>query len=223
LTVGAPQVLAEGWAAPLKGFMREGVLAQTLHFRSVLVNEGMAPDTVDATTLATNFADVDAARPRVRVSMPLPIVLPITGYTKRLVESHEKGSAGVALVDKLGRTLVSRPFPSWNRSILTEIYLCHACSCQEILRTAETAGQAILRRPEIYAHRKEELIARTFGVIDPQHPYIKLVSGAGEWLIGGEIELLQPIRYHDGLDEYHLRVISIMIRHSGLTEIYLCF
>jgi hypothetical protein len=35
---------------------------------------------------------------------------------------------------------VSRPFSSWNRSILTEIYLCHACSCQEILRT-ETAGQ----------------------------------------------------------------------------------
>jgi hypothetical protein len=38
---------------------------------------------------------------------------------------------------------VSRPFSSWNRSILTEIYLCHACSCQEILRT-ETAGQAPL-------------------------------------------------------------------------------
>jgi hypothetical protein len=36
--------------------------------------------------------------------------------------------------------VVSRPFPSWNRSISTEIYLCHACSCQEILRT-ETAGQ----------------------------------------------------------------------------------
>jgi hypothetical protein len=35
---------------------------------------------------------------------------------------------------------VSRPFPSRNRSILTEIYLCHACSCQEISRT-ETAGQ----------------------------------------------------------------------------------
>jgi hypothetical protein len=35
---------------------------------------------------------------------------------------------------------VSRPFPSWNRSILTEIYLCHACTRQEILRT-ETAGQ----------------------------------------------------------------------------------
>jgi hypothetical protein len=35
---------------------------------------------------------------------------------------------------------VSRPCPSWRRSILTEIYLCHACSCQELLRT-ETAAQ----------------------------------------------------------------------------------
>jgi hypothetical protein len=31
-----------------------------------------------------------------------------------------------------GGGTVSRPFPSWNRSVLTEIYLCHACSCQEI-------------------------------------------------------------------------------------------
>ena len=27
---------------------------------------------------------------------------------------------------------MSRAFPSWNRSTLTEIYLCHACSCHEI-------------------------------------------------------------------------------------------
>jgi hypothetical protein len=27
---------------------------------------------------------------------------------------------------------VSRPFPSWDRSIWTEIYLCHACSYHEI-------------------------------------------------------------------------------------------
>eukprot|EP01047_Picozoa_sp_COSAG01_P013417 COSAG01_NODE_629_length_14689_cov_298.955517_7_plen_370_part_00 len=44
---------------------------------------------------------------------------------------------------------VSRPFPSWNRSILAEIYLCHACSCQEILRT-ETAGQGG-HRPDDWA------------------------------------------------------------------------
>jgi hypothetical protein len=49
--------------------------------------------------------------------------------------------AWLQLRDALDYADVSRPFPSWNRSILTEIYLCHACSCQEILKT-ETAGQA---------------------------------------------------------------------------------
>jgi hypothetical protein len=29
----------------------------------------------------------------------------------------------------LGAAYVSRAVPSWNRSILAEIYLCHACSC----------------------------------------------------------------------------------------------
>ena len=32
------QVVAEGWASPLKGFMREGTLVQTLHFNSMLVD-----------------------------------------------------------------------------------------------------------------------------------------------------------------------------------------
>jgi hypothetical protein len=48
--------------------------------------------------------------------------------------------AGLRGAGAAGEGAVSRPFPSWNRSMLTEIYLCHACSCQEILRT-ETAGQ----------------------------------------------------------------------------------
>jgi hypothetical protein len=38
---------------------------------------------------------------------------------------------------------VHQAFPSMMRSILTEIYLCHACSCQEILRV-ETPGQVSL-------------------------------------------------------------------------------
>eukprot|EP01047_Picozoa_sp_COSAG01_P127117 COSAG01_NODE_56349_length_319_cov_0.609091_1_plen_89_part_10 len=40
----------------------------------------------------------------------------------------------------VGFSVVSRPFPSWHRSMLTEIYLCHAGSGHEISRT-ETAGQ----------------------------------------------------------------------------------
>jgi hypothetical protein len=37
---------------------------------------------------------------------------------------------------------VSRAFPSWNRSILTEIYLCHACSYHEIEGGNTRAGLA---------------------------------------------------------------------------------
>ena len=48
---------------------------------------------------------------------------------------------------------------------------------------------AILRNPEIYVNRKEEIVSRIFGVIDPGHPYIKHIYTGGDWLIGGEIEV----------------------------------
>jgi 3'-phosphoadenosine 5'-phosphosulfate synthase len=32
------QTIGEGWAAPLRGFMREGALLQTLHHNSLLVD-----------------------------------------------------------------------------------------------------------------------------------------------------------------------------------------
>ena len=47
---------------------------------------------------------------------------------------------------------------------------------------------------EIYANRKEEIVARVFGVIDPGHPYIEHIYSGGDWLIGGEIQLLDRIR-----------------------------
>eukprot|EP01047_Picozoa_sp_COSAG01_P057946 COSAG01_NODE_6764_length_3509_cov_25.877419_2_plen_197_part_00 len=56
---------------------------------------------------------------------------------------------------------VSRPFSSWNRPILTEIYLCHACSCQETLRV-KTAGQ-VHRRALGCAHATDERPAKIAG------------------------------------------------------------
>jgi hypothetical protein len=53
------------------------------------------------------------------------------------------GDAGALALAAAGRRMegagVSQAFPSWTRSILTEIYLCHACS-YHVLRT-ETPGQ----------------------------------------------------------------------------------
>jgi hypothetical protein len=46
---------------------------------------------------------------------------------------HLCGQLAVQAVELFNQQPVSWPFPSWNRSILAETYLCHACSCQEIL------------------------------------------------------------------------------------------
>ena len=63
---------------------------------------------------------------------------------------------------------------------------------------------AIMRNPEFYYHRKEERCSRQFGSSDSRHPYIQLIYNSGDWLVGGEIEVLERIRWNDGLDQYRL-------------------
>ncbi|KAH7661419.1 3'-phosphoadenosine 5'-phosphosulfate synthase protein [Dioscorea alata] len=134
-------VLSEGWASPLRGFMREAEFLQTLHFNSLQLEDGS------------------------RVNMSLPIVLAIDDVQKREIGEHRK----VALVD-------------WNDRLI-----------------------AILNDIEIYKHNKEERIARTWGTTAPGLPYVdEAIATAGNWLIGGDLEVIEPIKYHDGLDQYRL-------------------
>ena len=165
------QTIGEGWAAPLKGFMREGALVQTLHHNSMLIDPHNFNGAEGATEKKTDWQGYTS---RDRVSMSVPIVLPITEYTKMTIENHAKGSAAVALTSKDGDIL------------------------------------AILHAPEIYENRKEEIVTRTFGVIDRGHPYIKHIYNGGNYLIGGEVELLGRVRYNDGLDQYRLSSIELM-------------
>ena len=71
-------------------------------------------------------------------------------------------------------------------------FSCLSCSFQD--------GDivAVINNFEIYANRKEEIVARVFGVIDPGHPYISHIYSGGDWLIGGEVQLLDRIRYKRG-------------------------
>lgn len=58
---------------------------------------------------------------------------------------------------------------------------------------------------EIYPHNKEERIARTWGTTAPGLPYVdEAIAQAGNWLIGGDLEVIEPIKYNDGLDHYRL-------------------
>jgi len=159
------QTIGEGWAAPLRGFMREGVLLQTLHFNSYRV------DTEGNSNLHDSKTDFDNFNPEAqyfnRVSSSVPITLPITKEIKEAIA----GKDAVTLVGPNGDDV------------------------------------AILRNPEVYDHRKEEFIARTYGTTDYDHPYIAeniLAANVGNYLLGGEIELLKRITYNDGLDEFRL-------------------
>ncbi|XP_036449977.1 bifunctional 3'-phosphoadenosine 5'-phosphosulfate synthase 2a [Colossoma macropomum] len=131
------QVLAEGWASPLTGFMREREYLQALHFCNLL----------DSGTI--NFST--------------PIVLPVATETKESLS----GSAAVAL-EYQGRRV------------------------------------AVLRNPEFFQHRKEERCARQWGTTCTKHPYIKMVMESGDWLVGGDLEVLERIKWNDGLDHYRL-------------------
>lgn len=158
------QTIGEGWAAPLKGFMREGTLLETLHFNSILTDPFNLTGNVNRLETQTDFANFPQYPAPTRVSMSLPITLSCTSFTKELIESS--GKQAVALVTQLGETV------------------------------------AILRNPEVYNNRKEEIVTRMYGVIDMDHPYIKHIYGGGDFLIGGEVELLDRIKYNDGLDQW---------------------
>mmetsp|Transcript_2442 Transcript_2442/g.3567 ORF Transcript_2442/g.3567 Transcript_2442/m.3567 type:complete len:1057 (+) Transcript_2442:150-3320(+) len=178
------QTVGEGWASPLKGFMREGTLLQTLHFSSYLTDSHNTTGQYSFNEKQTDFSNMPSNQPPNRISSSVPIVLPCTSYTKSLIESS--GANSITLTSKDG----------------TEV--------------------AILRNPEIYKNRKEEIVTRIFGIIDHGHPYINHIYSGGDWLIGGEVELLDRIRYNDGLDKWRLtaREIRDEFSRKGADVVY---
>jgi len=178
------QVIGEGWASPLKGFMREGTLLEVLHFNSILVDPFNLTENKDIQSSTTNFETFKQFRAPDRVSMSVPITLSCTEYTKAAIENSSQNA--VALTTQMGNIV------------------------------------AILRNPEIYPNRKEEIVARMFGVIDPGHPYIEQMYKGGDYLIGGEVELLDRIRYNDGLDQWRKTSTEIMdeFKEKGADTVY---
>ena len=176
------QTIGEGWASPLKGFMREGTLLETLHFNSILVDPFNLTGNVDRLQQQTNFDTFSEFTPPNRVSMSIPITLSCTSFTKDLIT----GAPAVALVTQMGQTV------------------------------------AILRNPEVYANRKEEIVTRMFGVYDHGHPYIKHIYSGGDFLIGGEVELLERIRYNDGLDQWRKTATELLaeFQSKGADTVY---
>lgn len=80
--------------------------------------------------------------------------------------------------------------------------LCTSDVCQGFLTFGCTFCHYSI---EIYKHNKEERIARTWGTTAPGLPYVEeAIKNSGNWLLGGDLEVLEPIKYHDGLDRFRL-------------------
>ncbi|XP_078429585.1 ATP-sulfurylase 3, chloroplastic-like [Wolffia australiana] len=134
-------VLSEGWASPLRGFMREAEFLQTLHFNFLRLDDGTM------------------------VNMSVPIVLAIDDSQKQAIGNSSK----VTLVDGNDKPV------------------------------------AVLSNIEIYKHHKEERIARTWGTTAKGLPYVEeAIANAEGWLVGGDLEVFERIKYNDGLDDYRL-------------------
>ncbi|XP_062071006.1 bifunctional 3'-phosphoadenosine 5'-phosphosulfate synthase 2 isoform X2 [Lepus europaeus] len=136
------QVLSEGWATPLKGFMREKEYLQVMHF-GTLLDDGV-------------------------INMSIPIVLPISADDKTRLEG-----------------------------------------CSKFVLMYGGQKVAILRDPEFYEHRKEERCSRMWGTTCEKHPHIKMVMESGDWLVGGDLQVLERIRWNDGLDQYRLTPLEL--------------
>lgn len=150
------QVLSEGWASPLKGFMREREYLQVL-FK--LINHKLTNNNRRVFQALHFNCLFDGGVS----NLSIPIVLSVSTSDKEKLDGC------------LAMTLRHKGKPV-----------------------------AILRAPEFFEHRKEERCARQFGTTHPNHPYIQFIMSGGDWLVGGELEVLDRIRWNDGLDSYRL-------------------
>ncbi|RWS14346.1 bifunctional 3', partial [Dinothrombium tinctorium] len=140
------QVLSEGWATPLKGFMRENEYLQCIHF-------GMVDEH----------------------NQTIPIVLAVSTEDRNRLETASVFSL------------------KYNNK-------CYA----------------ILKNPEFFEHRKEERCCRIFGTCNMEHPLVKMIFQSGDWLVGGDLEVLERIKWHDGLDQYRLTPSELQKRFKEM-------
>lgn len=138
------QVLSEGWAHPLRGFMREDEYLQCLHFNTI-------------------------KKDNIIYNQSIPIVLSCSDQDRESLANKSK--------------------------------VCLIYNGKEI---------AVLSNISIYTHRKEERCARQFGLNNRGHPYQKYIyEECGEWLIGGDLEVLERIKWNDGLDIYRYTPLEL--------------
>jgi 3'-phosphoadenosine 5'-phosphosulfate synthase len=171
------QVLAEGWATPLSGFMRERQYLQCLHYGQIydLKKKCKIPgETLEEIDEQSGLFNDSYPFYDESISQSIPIVLPIDEKIKDALKVGE-GVEG-SNIDKNLSKYVRLTFNGQLIAVLEDI--------------------------EIYPHRKRERVHRQFATTDERHPTVKMIMESGDWIIGGDLKVFDRITYNDGLDQY---------------------
>merc|ERR1740121_2984970 len=84
------------------------------------------------------------------------------------------------------------------------------------LVTPDGLVKAIMHKPAVFQHLKEERAGRTFGITHRDHPYIKMIFEAGDWLVGGKLSVVKDFAYNDGMDQYRLSPRDLQAKFKEL-------
>lgn len=64
---------------------------------------------------------------------------------------------------------------------------------------------AVMENPTFYPNRKEEIVARTFGMMSRSHPKAERIFGQGDYLVTCEsMRFLKDVIFNDGMDQFRL-------------------
>ena len=92
---------------------------------------------------------------------------------------------------------------------------------QMICLTYEGKDVAVLKNISIYAHRKEERCCRQFGINNKNHPYQAYINeDCGDWLIGGDLEVFERVKWNDGLDQYRYTPFELKEKFKQMNVSY---
>merc|ERR1740121_1892941 len=93
---------------------------------------------------------------------------------------------------------------------------------EEIALVSGGLVKAIMHKPSVFQHLKEERAGRTFGITHQEHPYIKMIYSAGDWLVGGKLSVVHDFTYNDGMDQYRLtpRQLQAKFKELGADAVF---
>ncbi|KAI8521135.1 Bifunctional 3'-phosphoadenosine 5'-phosphosulfate synthase 2 [Branchiostoma belcheri] len=187
------QVLAEGWATPLSGFMREREYLQCQHF-GIMMDGGVTNQTIPI-VLACSTEDKE------RLEGSAAIALQYEGKRVAILRTpeffehrKEERSCRTFGTSNKGHPSVKPKFSSVQFILQSgdTMYCLHKFLSR---MTEDSSAPPSPMSPSI-----------TFFRVKEGRPRLRfsMIFESGDWLVGGDLEVLERIRWNDGLDHFRL-------------------